>query len=255
MTEMITAIIVDDEMHNRNVLKILLSKHCPNIKIIEESDSADAAYRKINELKPQLVFLDIKMPEKSGFDLLKMFTEIRFEVIFVSAFNEYAVNAFEFNVLDYILKPIDYFKLIKAVTKASQKIATNTGSGGILHFIKTLDEKNDLINKFSLHHNGKVVLVNVSEISFIEAKKDFCRVNLFDNTHYTSSKDLKMFENVLQQAGNFIRINKSVIINTDFLKSYTKGEVCIIELKTLQAFEVSRRKKSEIIGKIKSTMS
>ncbi|MGZ5486577.1 MAG: LytR/AlgR family response regulator transcription factor, partial [Nitrososphaeraceae archaeon] len=102
---MISAIIIDDEVHNRNVLKTLLEKYCPMIKVIEECGNAIDAFDKINELKPQLIFLDIKMPGKSGFDLLKMFSGIDFEVIFVSAFNEYAITAFEFNALGYILKP------------------------------------------------------------------------------------------------------------------------------------------------------
>ncbi len=122
----------------------------------------------------------------------------------------------------------------------------------MLHFIKTLADKDDLINKFSVHHNGKVIFVNVNEIAFIEAKTDFCELNLANGSHYTSSKDLKSFEDVLNRAGNFIRINKSVILNTDYLKGYTKGEVCIIELRSGQTFEVSRRKKTEIISKLKS---
>ncbi len=103
---MITAIIIDDEQHNRNVLQTLLQKHCQDIKVLDEAGNAADAFFKIVEQNPQLVFLDIKMPGKSGFDLLKMFKEINFEVIFVSGFDEYAIHAFEFNALDYILKPI-----------------------------------------------------------------------------------------------------------------------------------------------------
>jgi two-component system LytT family response regulator len=250
---MISAIIIDDELHNRTVLKTLLEKHCTEVKVIAESDNADDAFKKIKEHKPQMLFLDIKMQNKSGFDLLKMFDDINFEVVFVSAFNEYAINAFEFNALDYILKPIDYTKLVKAVAKAVSKIGLK-GRENILHFINTLDEKNDFINKLSLHHNGKVVLVNVQDISFIEARTEFCEINLFNNMRYASSKGLKMFESVLQQPGKFIRINKSVLINTDYIKSYTKKEPCIIEMKNGNSFEISRRKKTEILGMLKSIL-
>jgi two-component system LytT family response regulator len=249
---MITAIIIDDELHNRNVLLTLLEKHCPDINVIDQAENAADAFFKIVERKPQLIFLDIKMPGKSGFDLLKLFKKINFEVIFVSAFDEYAIKAFEFNALDYILKPIDYTKLVKAVNKAIAKINSNAGDDTILHFVKSLADKDDLISRFSVHHNGKVIFINVSEIAFIESKTDLCEIILHGGSHYTSSKDLKSFEDVLAQAGNFIRINRSVIINTDYLKGYTKGDTCILELTTGHTFEVSRRKKTEIICKLKS---
>jgi two-component system LytT family response regulator len=249
---MIRAIIVDDEVHNRNVLQTLLRKHCQEVEIIAEAESAPDAFFKIAELKPQLVFLDIRMPDKSGFDLLKLFKEIDFEVIFVSAFDEYAIKAFEFNALDYILKPIDYVKLMKAVNKAVNKIKSQEKDDTMLHFVKTLADKDELINKFSVHHNGKVIFVNVNDVVYIEAKTDFCELIIKDGSRYTSSKDLKLFEDVLSEAGNFIRISRSVIVNTDYLKGYTKGEVCIIELTSGHHFEVSRRKKTEIIGKLKT---
>lgn len=244
---MIKAIIVDDEAANRNVLRTLLSKHCTHIKVLEEADNAEAAFEQINKHKPDLVFLDVRMPVRNGFDLLRMFDKINFEIIFVSAFNEYAISAFEFNALDYILKPIDYIKLVKAVAKATDKLSKRDQQNEqILHFIKTLDEKNELVSKFSVHHNDKVIFINIAEIVYIKSKSDFCVLCTKDGEKYTSSKDLKQYDDVLQQAGNFIRINKSVIISSDFIKSYTKSEPCIIELKSGETFEVSRRKKTEI---------
>jgi two-component system LytT family response regulator len=248
---MITALIIDDEAHNRNVLKTLLHKYCSQIEVLAESDSAEDGYKKILQHEPQLVFLDIKMPGRSGFDLLKMFTEINFEVIFVSAYNEYAIDAFEFNALDYIVKPIDYAKLIKAVAKATAKIEADGNGNSILHFIKTLDEKNDLINKLSFHHNGKVAFANVSEVAFIEAKVDLCEINFVDKSKFTSCKSLKLYENLLKPVGHFMRINKSVLINADHIKGYTKGEPCIVELGNGNSFEVSRRKKAEILSKLR----
>lgn len=137
----VTAIIIDDEEHNRNVLNTLLKKHCPLVQIIAEAANVEDAFEKIKNKKPQLIFLDIKMPNKSGFDLLKLYDVIDFEVIFVSAFNEYAITAFDFNALGYILKPIDYSKLIKVVDKAILKIDSNQQNNNVLHFIKTLEEK------------------------------------------------------------------------------------------------------------------
>jgi two-component system LytT family response regulator len=135
---MITAIIVDDEKHNVVMLQSLLKENCPEINVVDFAYNVESAFEKINTIKPQLVFLDIKMPKKSGFDLLRLFPEINFEVIFVSAFNEYAITAFEFNALGYILKPIDYVALQKTVKNASSIIyaRNNLQNNDISQFLK-----------------------------------------------------------------------------------------------------------------------
>lgn len=248
---LVTAIIIDDEEHNRNVLNVLLKKYCSTVNVIAEASNADNAFEKINKLKPQLVFLDIKMPKKSGFDLLKMFDTINFEVIFVSAFNEYAITAFEFNALGYILKPIDYTKLVNAVGKAVVKINSNQQNYDLPIFIKTIEEKNDLISKISVHINDKVYLLPIVDIVSVEATTNVCELVLIDCSRYHSSKNLKLFENMLEKVGNFIRISKSLIININYIKSYSKGEVCILEMQNGISHEVSRRKKAEVLTKIK----
>jgi two-component system LytT family response regulator len=253
---MITAIIVDDEKHNVVMLQSLLKENCPEINVVDFAYNVESAFEKINTIKPQLVFLDIKMPKKSGFDLLRLFPEINFEVIFVSAFNEYAITAFEFNALGYILKPIDYVALQKTVKNASSIIyaRNNLQNNDISQFLKTLEDKGDKINKISVHHNDKVIFLNVKDFVFIECKTEFCELNLFDRSTYTSSKELKKFENLLSEIGSFIKINKSIIINTDYIKSYTKGDVFKITMHTGEVFEVSRRKKTDIISLLKTKM-
>jgi two-component system LytT family response regulator len=250
---MVTALIVDDEKHNIVMLQSLLKENCPDIAILDVAGNAETAYEKISLLKPQLVFLDIKMPNKSGFDLLRLFSEINFEVIFVSAYNEYAITAFEFNALGYILKPIDYVALQKTVTKAISIIRArnSTNNPEIAEFVKTLEDKGDRVNKVSIHHNDKVVLLNVHDFVYIEGKTDFCELNMADKSRYASSKELKKFENLLGEIGSFIRINKSIIVNIDYIKSYTKGDICDITVSTGQVFEVSRRKKTDIISLLK----
>jgi two-component system LytT family response regulator len=248
---MITALIVDDESHNRKFLRTLLTEHCPQVHTMDEAVNAEDAFAKIKRHKPALIFLDIRMRDRSGFSLLKMFSEINFEVIFVSAYDKYAIRAFEFNAVGYILKPIDIDKLKIAVGKASERIVGNEKNDLVLHFIQTLSEENNLINKFSLHHNGKVVFIHASEISFIEGKQENSLITLTNGSHYFSSKNLAQFETVLSETNNFIRINKGVIINTHDLRSYSKGDFCIIDMKSGQSFEVSRRRKTEILKKLK----
>ena len=142
---MIKTIIIDDEIANRTVLDSFLKKYCPKIDVVGFAENADDAYQLILDEQPDLIFLDIKMPNKSGFDLLKMFDEINFNIIFLTAYDEYAIKAFEFNAIDYILKPIDSQKLIKSVAKVEKVIQLKINSN-IIHFIKSIDEKNELFN-------------------------------------------------------------------------------------------------------------
>lgn len=247
---MIPTLLVDDEEHNRNVLRMLLEQHCPGLKIVDEAVNVKDAFAKINQYRPALVFLDIKMPGKNGFDLLKMFPRINFEVIFVTAFNRYAVKAFEFNALGYILKPIDRDKLITAVERVSLRINTKVNDNLVLHFVSTLSDTHNIVDKFSVHHNGNVVLINISDISCVEAEEDNTRITLDNGMRYYSSKRLAQFEAMLGDTDHFIRINKSVIINTNHIKEYTKGELCVINMKNRQSFEVSRRRKADILKRL-----
>jgi len=248
---MITALIVDDEIHSRNVLKKLLGRYFQEIQIVAEAKNVDEAHELILKKNPQLVFLDVKMPEKTGFDLLQLFESINFEVIFISAFNEYAVTAFEFNALGYVLKPIDFNKLILTVNKAMAKIRSNAKNTELTQFMSTLEPDTHHVKKIALHHNEKVVFVDISEIVSIQSQSGICEIKLMDRKHYYSTRDLKLFEDLLKKNGNFLRISKNCVLNLDFIKAYQKGEVCILEMSDGSEFEVSRRKKTEIISRLK----
>lgn len=248
--KMINSIIIDDEDQNRNVLEMLINKHCPQINVISEAANADDAFTLINKLKPQLVFLDIRMPNKSGFDLLKMFPRIDFEVIFISAFSEFAITAFDFNAIAYILKPIDYSKLIFATNKAIHKIQANIKDENFENFINSIDGKKTLVQKIAVHNKDTVVLVNISDIVSIESNEDIRVIKTKDNEVFSSIKELKLFEDLFREHLFLVRISRQVIINTNYIKSYSKGEVCVILLNNGFTFEVSRRKKAEILSKI-----
>lgn len=247
----ITALIIDDETHNRNVLKRLLKNHCPDIEIIGEAHSAGSGYEVITETNPALIFLDIRMQGKSGFDLLRMFDKIGFEVIFVSAFDEYAITAFEFNAVAYILKPIDFSKLISAVSRAIEKIRQNKVDTNIFHFIKTMEEKNDLITKINIHHGNSVIFINISDVISIESMGDSVEIRTINSERFFSGKGIKLYERLLDLQKTFVRINRGVIINTRHIVRYSKGDVCILEMPENLCFEVSRRKKSEVLAKLK----
>lgn len=247
-----TYILVDDEPGNRSVLSTYLSKYCPDIEKVGEAESADTTFELINKVKPDLVFLDVKMPRKSGFELLRMFDKITFDVIFITAFDEYAIQAFEFNAIDYVLKPIDYQRLISAVTKAKTRYEQKKPQWeNILHIVHSIDEKEKLVKKLLLHQQGIVRMVNVEDISYIRAQRGYCEISTQDNQKFVSTKTLKDHEELLSSLPFFISISKSVIINTAHIQSYSKGSLCIITLKDKSEFQVSRRKKAEIMERLK----
>ncbi len=251
---MISAVLIDDEKLNRIALKTLLLKSDTSVEVIGEADNAEEAYMLINKLQPQLVFLDIKMPQKNGIELLKQFNEINFEVIFVTAYNEYAINAFELNAIGYILKPIDASLLLKTVQKAEMFINSKKDKEYISHFLQTVNpQTNDIsVNKISIHHNNKVIFIGFEDILFIKTQGGICEICTTDNKKYTTSKDLKMYENVFLNAVFLQRINRNVIININHLQNYKKGDQIDMELTHGYTFEVSRRKKVEILGKLKT---
>lgn len=250
MSELIKTIIVDDEEHNRNIMRTLLEKYCPEIEIIGEASSADVAFEKVVIEKPQLLLLDIKMPGKSGFDLLKMFKEVTFEVVFVTAYEEYAINAFEFNALGYILKPIDYSKLENTLKKVIQRIKHKTNGHAIENFVTSINNETGKLDKVSVHHGNKVVFIQITDIIMIESHDANSIIHTSNNRKYVSSKTIKDFEEFLKFY-RFFRVNKGNIINADCIVSYTKGDSCIVELKNGVKVEVSRRRKTELLEVMK----
>lgn len=254
MMTRIKSVIIDDETANRNLLDSLLKKHCPQIEIVGHAESADEGFELILRTSPDIVFLDIKMPEKTGFDMLKMFENINFSVIFVSGFDQYAIQAFEFNAVDYILKPIDHVKLIIAVSKTIERVSRKSNHD-IIHFIHSIDEKSQLIKNITLHHNDKVQVVDLNDICYINASKGYSEITTLNNQKLISTKILSDYEELLNPVQNFLRVNKSVLININHITHYSKGSVCFVSMKnSKEDIEVSRRKKTDIIRFLKNTL-
>lgn len=246
------AILVDDEKNNVEVLLTLLNIYCPDVTVVETANSVQEAYTKINALQPDLVFLDIQMPLQNGFELLKMYTpNVPFEVIFVTGFDHYAITAIKFSALDYLLKPVEIEELKWAVKKAKNTLERKLNSSvAQQQLIENLQES-ELDKTIVVHDKEKVSLIKVSEIEYIQSEGRYSDVFLQNGQHHLMARTLKEFEEFLQGNDAFLRINKSVIIYLPAMKSYTKGEICIIELASGNAFEVSRRRKQEILQRLK----
>lgn len=247
----VKAILVDDESHGRILLRELLAKFCPEVQVIAEAGSADDAYDLIQKQKPDVLFLDIEMPGGDGFSLLKRFNRIDFDVVFVTSYNEYAVTAFKFSALDYILKPVEIDELKAAVEKVQRRIADKRHSGKwVLNLLNNVDERSGN-KKLVLHHGDKVRLLNLNEVVCLEAQSNYTNVYTADGEKFTPARVLKEFEIFLGPNANFIRINKSVIVNMDCVTGYSKGEPCMLYLSNGKEYEISRRKKAELNERIK----
>ena len=244
----ISAIIIDDEFYNRDLISQLVLNTNSEFEILGCAENIEEGFDLINSKKPSVVFLDIKMPGGSGFDLLRKFTNPDFEVVFITGFDEYAIKAFEFNALDYILKPIDTIKLKSTLEKVQNKISNNNLLSATKKQIVESYDLNNTIMKIPVHFKDKVVLLDVNDIVSMQSEQGYTSFYSQSNSSYfTSAKQLADFEFIIAEYPNFIKLNKSVYVNLRYIKMYTKQLVCIITMLNGVEFEVSRRKKSEIL--------
>lgn len=247
---MITCLIVDDELNSRGVLKTLLRRFCPQLHILGEAENAEEAYRKITELRPQLVFLDVQMPGGNGFSLLRRFVEVPFQVIFVTSYDQYAIEAIRFSALYYLMKPIEVHYLKEAVSKLIS--LANDGELYQRQIINLLgnEGKPGIEKKLAVHSHDSVVFLSLQEVVFLEAMDEYTGIFTINGERYTSSKNLGKWEEMIAPYEQFFRIGKSFIINLNYIEQYTKGEPCFITVRGNYVFEVSRRKKQEFLRRM-----
>ncbi len=248
----IRTLLIDDEPNNRKALRNLLGLHCENIQIIDEASGADEAFDKIKMQQPQLIFLDVKMPNKTGFDLLRMFLHIPFEIIFISAYDGYALNAFEFSAIDYILKPVDYEKLKLAVDRATLKLQRATPNY-LIQFISSIDEKEHIIKHIPVYKTDMVIFIDLDTISYIISQgSGYSEIFTTDGRSHLITKSLVKIGDLLINNTAFVKANKSVLLNTRDIKSYKTGRDSYIQMSTNDyCVEVSRRRKKEIVSLLK----
>jgi two-component system LytT family response regulator len=250
---MINAIIVDDEHANRELMQNLLQVHCPSVKITGTADSVATAYEEIINKKPNLVFLDIQMPHGNGFQLLEKFNEIFFDIIFVTSFDQYAINAIKFSALDYLLKPIDIDELKFAVDKALKKVEKENKFKLYENLLNNINP-NSSDKKMAVRVKNDTIFIQMSSVSYMQADGNYSNIHLISGGKYYISKTLKEIDEFTADLKGFIRINKSVIINSSQCSKYQKGEIATLSLKTGETFEISRRKKVEVLDKLNALL-
>lgn len=244
---MIRAILIDDEPNNLANLKVLLKQYCPEVAVIGEAASARQAGELIELVNPDLVFLDIEMPGQNGFDLLSRLSQIRFELIFVTAYNNYALKAIKFNALDYILKPIDIEELIGAVARAKQRLSDKSQ----LEFTRLAFQNLQLPRK-----NKRIALASADKIEFFEVdsiirclgENNYTRFYFENGVSRLVCKPLSEYEELLSDF-DFIRVHKSHLINGQKIVSFIKSDGGYLKLSEGSSVPVSRRKKDELFAR------
>ncbi len=251
---MLSALIVDDEDKVRETIKHMLSVYCPNINVVGEANSVQSGYNGIIELKPDVVFLDIKMPDGTGFELLKKFEKIDFYFIVITAFEEFAIQSFKVSALDYLLKPIDATDLMNAVVKLTKVIDSDETKIRLNTLISNIESGKNESKKIVIKTLDGVFVVQSDEIVRCESDNNYTVIHFKDTTKILVSKTLKEFDDILTPL-SFVRCHQSHLINTKYIVKYIKFPNAVLLLTDDTSIPISVRKKEAIERLVKSKLA
>lgn len=248
-SQMSKAIIIDDEKESIYILQVLLNTYCPEIAVVATCASGNEGIQAIQIHQPHLVFLDIEMPQMNGFSMLEKLGEYSFEVIFVTAYNQYAIKAFKFSAFDYLLKPIDAEDLLKTVQKWKNKKANPNPLEQFQHLLQSLKNPISSIQKMVIPTADGFQFVKIDDIIRLETAGNFTVFHLNGKTQLISTQILKEWEDTLQNH-SFFRIHNSHIINLQYIKKYIKGDNGQVIMEDGTSLDISRRRKEEFLAKM-----
>jgi len=248
---MIRTIVIDDEVQARETILKMLSAYCPDVEVVATAGSVKEGIKTLGEIKPDLLLLDIKMADGTGFDLLKKLDNIDFRLIFITAFEEFAIRAIKFSAIDYILKPFDPDELINAIEKAGNLIQKDHMSLRLDALYENLDLINTGQKKIVLKTADNVHIVKLNEIIRCESEKNYTHFFTIENEKITVSRTLKEF-NELLSGYNFYRVHQSHLVNLDHVKRYEKIGGGKLIMDDDSEVPVSFRKKEDLMKIFKS---
>ncbi len=249
MASTYSCIIVDDESSSRKIMQSFVSKYCPKLEILGEASNIIEAKKLIDQSKPQIVFLDIEMPHGTAFDLLDQYHSIDFHVVFITAYSQYAIQAFNLASAKYLLKPIDIDQLVDAVEDVCKRIDTQEKSA-ITHVLMD-NLKHKQVSKVIIPLVDGFEIVRTSEIIYISANDNFSVFQLVSGKRIMACRKLSFYEDNLANAG-FLRIHRSTIINLDKLKKYQKGKGGIAIMENGKELDVSQSRKKTLLNYFKA---
>lgn len=245
---MLKTIIVDDEPKARRIMCALLEKHCPEVEILGTADDVPEAVKLINKTKPDLIFLDIEMPGFTGFQLMDFFERVDFQIIFTTAYSEYALQAFQVSAIDYLLKPIEVSALKEAVQKAiKQQEATSQDQR--LEALAANLNPSGAIKKIALPVADGFMFVEPEDVLYLQADGSYTNIHLVDGQQFLVTKKIKEFVRILNHPC-FFKTHRSYLINLNQIKQYVRTDGGYIIMANGDQVTLARDRKDEFLGAI-----
>jgi two-component system, LytTR family, response regulator len=245
---MIRGIIVDDELKSRESLKILLEDFCEGVEVAALCQNVDESIEAIQRLNPDVVFLDIQLQRETGFDLLTKLKHFDFNVIFTTAYSEYAIKAFKFSAIDYLLKPIDIEELKRSLSKLEKKMGS-TITERLQQLMQNMRSESAGNFKLALPTMDGLIFVKVKNVLYCEASSNYTEITMEDNKKYVVSRTLKEYEDLLADQ-DFFRVHHSTLINLNAIKKYVRGDGGYVIMNNDKSLDVSKRKKEAFLSRI-----
>ncbi|RYD58325.1 MAG: response regulator transcription factor [Sphingobacteriales bacterium] len=243
---MIKAIIIDDEAKSRQTLEVLINRYCDSVEIAGTASNVKEGISILEHIHPELLLLDISLSDGSGFDLLSQIKDISFEVIFITAYNEYALQAIKANALDYLLKPVNIRELQAAIAKAEEKITSKEKKLDIKALVYQLTHTESAPSRIAVPVTDGLKFIFLNEITRLEAEGSYTRI-FCDTATMLSSKPLKDYEDILPTE-TFFRAHHSHIININRIKHYHRGDGGYVTMTDGSVIDISKRRKKSFLG-------
>jgi two-component system, LytTR family, response regulator len=243
----LSCMILDDEARNAQLLNKMLSNYCPQVQVLATETDAVKGLVMIKELQPQLLFLDIEMPHLNGFEILKQLEPVNFEVIFVTAYSHYAVEAFDHHAIGYLTKPINTEKLISVVNAAAARIEQKAFSKNLFSLIEQ-SSKQTQAQKIPLSTSNGLVFVKLADIMYCESSGNYTCFFLNDGKSILVSRQLGEYEKLLPDS-DFTRIHDKYILNLSYIKEYIKGSGGDVVLENGKELPVASRRKEDFLSR------
>lgn len=252
---MIKTIIIEDEQHCvKHLVELLKKDYDDELEFLGAYSSYEEGLNAIKSLNPELVFLDIQLGDKSGFDILEKLDKIDFDLIFTTAYHQFAVNAFRFSAVDYLLKPVVPFQLREAINKVKKGTLSSNRNAKYQVLLESINSSDRQFKRMVVPHINGFQILELSEIIRLQSDGNYTEIHLENKPKIVSGKTLKEYENRLLEH-RFFRVHHSHLVNIDFIKSYTAGKGGYLTLKDNSQVEVSQRKKDSLMKYLKGSGS
>lgn len=246
---MIRTVLVDDETDSIRVLQKLLDRYCPQVEVVGTAGGVETALAVVQATRPDLLFLDIEMTQGNAFDLLNQLRPLTFQVVFVTAFDNYAIRAFKYSAVDYLLKPVDIDELVSAVERVVQRSQQRNIVDQMQVFLDNMGTLNLAQQKMAVPTVEGLIFINLKEVVRLEAKNSYTQIILDNGSVVTATRTIKDYEDILPEA-LFCRIHNSHIINLFKIEKYNKGRGGYVTLEDGSTIEVASCRRQEFLRRL-----